>query len=88
VLAEFLEELCILAYLINAKDLPLAGKLVKTEDLPSGQFRWPHSLPTDRLEKTFGHCPEVLLGIAECFDAEKCGFGYAFASGIHDGKHG
>jgi hypothetical protein len=74
--AEFLEELCILAYLINAKDMPLAGKLVKAQDLPSGQFffRGPHSLPTEKLEKAFGHCPEALLGVAEQLGAEKCEF--------------
>lgn len=77
--AEFIEELCILAYLINAKDLPLAGKLVKAQDLPSGQFffRGLHSLPTDKLEKAFGRRPEALLEIAEQFDAEKCEFGDA-----------
>jgi len=77
--AGFLEELCILAYLINAKDLPPAGKLVKAEELPSGQFffRGLHSLPTDKLEKTFGHPPESLLGVAEQFGGEKCEFGDA-----------
>jgi hypothetical protein len=77
--AEFLEELCILAYLINARDLPLAGKLVKAEELPSGQFffRGPHNLPTDKLEKIFGHCPEALLGVAGQFGGEKCEFGDA-----------
>ncbi len=75
--AEFLEELCVLAYLINAKDLPLAGKLVKAEELPSGQFffRGQHGLPTAKLEKAFGHCPESLLGVAEQFGGEKCEFG-------------
>jgi len=77
--AEFLEELCVLSYLINGRDLPLAGKLVKAEDLPSGQFffRGLHSLPTDKLEKAFGRCPETLFGIAEQFGAEKCEFGDA-----------
>jgi len=77
--AGFLEELCVLAYLINARDLPPAGKLVKAQDLPSGQFffRGLHDLPTDKLEKAFGHRPEALLGIAEQFDAEKCEFGDA-----------
>jgi len=77
--AGFLEELCVLAYLINARDLPLAGKLVKAQNLPSGQFffRGLHDLPTDKLEKAFGHRPEALLGIAEQFDAEKCEFGDA-----------
>lgn len=36
--AGFIEQLCLLAYLINARDLPLADKLVKPEALPSGQF--------------------------------------------------
>ncbi len=77
--AGFIRELCILAYLINARDLPLAGKLVKAQDLPSGQFffRGLHSLPTDKLEKAFGRRPETLFGIAEQFGAEKCEFGDA-----------
>ena len=77
--AEYLEELCVLAYLINAKDLPPAGKLVKAEELPSGQFffRGLHSLPTAKLEKAFGHCPQALLGVAEQFGAEECEFGDA-----------
>ena len=51
--AEFLEQLCLMAYLINAQDLPLANKLVRAETLPGGQFffRGLHSLPTEKLEK-------------------------------------
>jgi len=75
--AEFLEQLCLLAYLINAQDLPVAHKLVRPETLPGGQFffRGPHSLPTEKLEETFGDCPEVLHQIAEQFDAKRCEFG-------------
>ncbi len=77
--AEFLDQLCLLAYLINAQDLPLANKLVKPEALPSGQFffRGLHSLPTEKLEETFGDCPEVLHQIAGQFDAKRCEFGDA-----------
>jgi hypothetical protein len=77
--AGFIGELCILAYLINAKDLPPAGKLVKAQDLPSGQFffRGLHEMPIGKLEKAFGHRPEALLEIAERFGAEKCEFGNA-----------
>ncbi len=77
--AGFLEQLCLLAYLINAQDLPFANKLVKAEALPGGQFffRGLHSLPTGELEKAFGDCPEVLYEIAERFDAERCEFGDA-----------
>lgn len=78
-LAEFLEQLCILAYLINARDLPVAGKLVRAENLPGGQFffRGLHSLPTEKLERVFGHQPERLYEAAEQFDAERCKHGDA-----------
>ncbi len=77
--AEFLEQLCILAYLINAQDLPLTDKLVGAETLPGGQFffRGLHSLPTEKLEQTFGSHPEVLHQISAQFDAERCEFGDA-----------
>jgi len=77
--AEFLEQLCILAYLINAQDLPLADKLVGAETLPGGQFffRGLHSLPTKKLEQAFGNRPEVLHRVSARFDAERCEFGDA-----------
>ncbi|MHC4455919.1 MAG: DUF3786 domain-containing protein [Planctomycetota bacterium] len=77
--AGFIEQLCILAYLINAQDLPLTNKLVKPERLPSGQFffRGLHSLPTQKLEETFGSCTEVLQKVAEQFCAKRCEFGDA-----------
>jgi hypothetical protein len=75
--ATFLEELCLLAYLINAKDLPLTNKLVKAETLPAGQFffRGLHALPTKKLEEAFGTNPELLLKISERFNATKREFG-------------
>jgi hypothetical protein len=77
--ATFLEELCLLAYLINAKDLPLTNKLVKAETLPAGQFffRGLHALPTKKLEEAFGANPELLLKISQRFDAKKREFGDA-----------
>jgi hypothetical protein len=77
--AKFLEELCLLAYLINAKDLPLTNKLVKAEALPAGQFffRGLHALPTKKLEEAFGANPELLLKISQRFDAKKREFGDA-----------
>jgi len=78
-LAEFLEQLCLLAYLINAKDLPLTDKLVRAEALPGGQFffRGIHSIPTEKLEEAFGEQPEALHQIAEQFGAKRCEFGDA-----------
>jgi len=77
--AGFMEQLCILAYLLNAKDIPPAEKLVKAESLPGGQFffRGPHSLPTEKLEKAFGDDPEGLIRASQRFDAEECEFGDA-----------
>jgi hypothetical protein len=77
--AEFLEQLCLLAYLIHAKDLPLANKLVRAESFPGGQFffRGLHSLPTDKLKATFGNQPENLYQAAKRFDVQRCDFGDA-----------
>jgi len=77
--ATFLEELCLLAYLINAKDVPLTNELVKAEALPAGQFffRGLHALPTKKLEEVFGTNPDLLLKISERFEAQKRQFGDA-----------
>jgi hypothetical protein len=77
--AGFLEQLCILVYLINAKDLPIAGKYVGAELLSGGQFffRGPHSLPNEQLEKVFGENPERLLKLTGRLNAEPCDFGDA-----------
>jgi hypothetical protein len=58
----YLEQLCLLAYLINAKKSGLAGKLVKAVSLPGGAFffRGPHELPTAKLVNAFGDAPELL----------------------------
>jgi hypothetical protein len=80
--AAFLEELCLLAYLIHAKEIPLANKLVRAETLPGGQFffRGIHKLPIEKLEKAFGACPQALLEISDQFKAKKCEFGDASIS--------
>jgi hypothetical protein len=77
--AGFLEQLCILAYLINARDLPLADKPVGPELLRGGQFffRGQHALPTEELESTFGEDPSRLLRLRDKFNAEPYSFGDA-----------
>ena len=75
--AGFSEQLCILTYLINSKNISVTGRLTKAESLPNGQFffRGPHPLPTDKLSAAFGQKPELLLKIANMFNAKKCDFG-------------
>ncbi len=77
--ANFIEQLCLLAYLINARDLPLADKLVSENALPGGQFffRGVHCLPTQKLEEAFGDCAEALLDASERLGAKRCEFGDA-----------
>jgi len=77
--AEFLEQLCILAYLINSRQLPLTNRLVKAESLPGGEFffRGPHILPTKKLAEVFGADPNLLYHAGMQLGAKKCNFGDA-----------
>ncbi|MHC4363528.1 MAG: DUF3786 domain-containing protein [Planctomycetota bacterium] len=77
--AGFSEELCILAYLINSKDLSVSARLTPPERLPGGQFffRGPHELPTNKLTQVFGESPERLYEVAAEFGAERREFGDA-----------
>ena len=77
--AEFSEELCVLAYLINSQDLPAADKLTTAQALPGGQFffRGLHKLPTEKIEEAFGQCPEHLYDVMDEFGAKRCNFGDA-----------
>ncbi len=77
--AGFMEQLCILAYLISVRELPPAGKLVGPEKLKGGQFffRGPHALSTNKLEETFGSRPGLLLQAGTLIDAARCDFGDA-----------
>jgi len=80
--ATFLEELCLLAYLIHAKNIPLTNKLVRPEALPGGQFffRGIHKLPIEKLEKAFGARPQAMMDVLDRFKAQKCEFGDASIS--------
>jgi hypothetical protein len=60
--AGFLEKLCILAYLINVSNIPLANKQASADRLPGGQFffRGNHALPTNKIAENFGTNPSLL----------------------------
>ena len=77
--ANFLEQLCILAYLINAREMPLANKLVLAEVLEGGQFffRGIHALPTGKLSDAFCENPPLLHRAADRLGGRRCEYGDA-----------
>ncbi|MCK4999475.1 MAG: DUF3786 domain-containing protein [Anaerohalosphaera sp.] len=77
--AQFLEQLCILVYLINSTETGLSGNMVKAEKLEAGQFffRGHHALSTGDLEQAFGIEPELIYAASIALDAKKCDFGDA-----------
>lgn len=79
---KYLEELCILSYLINAKELPLANKLIKGESLPGGQFffKGVHKLPAEKIENTFGDTPETIYKVSKKLDSQRQEYGDASIS--------
>ena len=75
----FLEQLVILACLVNANDAKLAGKLVGPDALDAGTFffRGPHALPTKKLEDAFGHDAALIYAAIDAVDAKQCQYGDA-----------
>lgn len=75
--AEFLEQLCVLSYLIHAQNRPLKGKLVKGEQLEAGQFffRGHHSLPVQDLVDAFGEEPQRLSQVQALLGGRECDYG-------------
>ena len=77
--ASFLEQLCILTYLLNVLDIPLANELVTAERLDPGGFffRGSHRLPMQKLEDLLGKEPEQLKKAGKALNARACTFGDA-----------
>ena len=75
----YLQQLCILAYLVEAKDLPLADRLVGVEKLDPGGFffRGSHRLPVERLASVFGPDPRLLLKVGQVLNGVPRAFGDA-----------
>jgi len=75
----YLEQLSLLAYLINARDLPLTGKLVSVEKLDPGGFffRGSHKLPVEKLARVFGPDPPSLHKVGRALNAAPQAFGDA-----------
>jgi len=77
--AVFLEQLVILAYLVNANETKLAGKLVGPDALDAGKFffRGPHTLPTKKLKNAFGHDPSLIHKSLDHITGKQCQYGDA-----------
>jgi len=75
----FLEQLCMLAYLIKAQDIPHSNTLVKAERLPGGDFffRGIHALGTGELAEALGEEPELLLRAGQALGGRCCEYGDA-----------
>ena len=75
----FLEQLCILAYLIKSVKVRLSGRLVTGDKLESGEFffRGPHVIPTAKLEDVFGYNPDLIYSAIKGMNAKKASFGDA-----------
>jgi hypothetical protein len=69
----------ILQYLVQAKELPLAGKCVTEKELKNGEVfhRGVHSLEmfTNPLEERFGNRPKDLLGAGLSIGGVKVDYG-------------
>jgi len=77
--AGYLEQLCILSYLVNARDLPPANTLVSVERLDPGGFffRGSHTLATEKLAEVFGSDPHLLHKVGQVLNAVSQTFGDA-----------
>jgi hypothetical protein len=75
----YLEQLCILTYLIHAKDMASSGRLVRPEALPGGEFffRGTHALPTTKLQEVCGTEPTLLTKATGKLAAAKSNYGDA-----------
>ncbi len=72
-----MQQLCILAYLVDVKDLPLADRLVSVEKLDPGGFffRGSHRLPVERLADMLGPDPQLLQKVGRALNAIPRTFG-------------
>jgi len=77
--AGYLQQLCVLAYLVDAKDLPPANQLVSVEKLDRGGFffRGSHRLPLEKVATVFGPNPHLLHKVGQALNAVPRAFGDA-----------
>jgi hypothetical protein len=75
--AKLTEKILILHYLINAKDIPLTGKMISFRDIKGANIYYPNfkKRAIDPLVKVFGNNAEGLYKAGEKFEALKENYG-------------
>jgi hypothetical protein len=75
----FQDYLVLLVYLLNARELPLAGDWVNEKELKGGAlfFRGPHTLARGPLEKKYARDPQGLLRAGQSLGGKATGKGEA-----------
>ena len=68
-----------LCYLLNSKDIPLSGKLVKPEGLKGGEifFRGSHVLPLDKIADKYGNDKAYFIEKGKNFNGNIMNYGDA-----------
>ncbi len=77
--AGFIEQLCLLTYLLHASEVPLVEELVHVEKLDPGGFffRGSHKLPLEKLEGLLSGAPAELGKVSGILDGRARPFGDA-----------
>lgn len=68
-----------LSYLVNAKDIPLSGKLIKPENIKGGEFffKGTHVLPLDKVAEKYQSDKKGFITKGNEFDGKSLDFGDA-----------
>ncbi|MBI4826246.1 MAG: DUF3786 domain-containing protein [Nitrospirae bacterium] len=75
----YFSRLSMISYLVNFKDIPLSGQLLKPLNLKGGDifFRGSHLLPLDKLADRYGNDADAFVRRGEELGGERMGYGDA-----------
>jgi hypothetical protein len=75
----YFSELSILWYLVDAKEVPLSGKLIRPSDLKAGQIfaTGSHVLPLDKLAQKYGDDMDAFIERGSSLSGKSAGIGDA-----------
>jgi len=69
----------VLSYLLNAKEIPLSGRLIKPENIRGGEFffQGSHMLPLDKVAEKYGNAKEGFITRGQELSGRLLGYGDA-----------